>query len=435
MTRIQAATQAVQTAFARMEAADMAITDASDDADRTLLQAEFDAATEAHTAAVAEFDRIKAVAAARSALPTEADDARVTSEPLTYAKGNGNSVFRDLLHAEKGNQAAAGRLEQHMAEMRRERPDQFDLSSTDSAGGYLVAPIWLQEEFVNLARAGRTVANVIGSRDLPPNTDSINLPKMSTGVTVANQADNGTVSETDAGFGTIAADVKTIAGLQDVAQQLVDRSVPGVDEVIYADLLAAYNTALDVAVINSSTANNLGLLQVSGINAVTYTDASPTVPEMFPKIADAVQQVASGVFRPATALFMHTRRWAWFAAALDTAGRPLVSSYSPQNAAGTFGSIEAEGAVGSIMGLPVYVDPNIPTTLGGGTEDIIIAARVPELLLWEEASGPFLETFRDVGSGTLTVRLRLHNYWAQLNARRPKAISTIGGTGLAAPTF
>jgi hypothetical protein len=50
-------------------------------------------------------------------------------------------------------------------------------------------------------------------------------------------------------------------------------------------------------------------------------------------------------------------------------------------------------------------------------------------------SGPYLETFRDVGSGTLTVRFRLHNYWAQINERRPKAISVISGTGLVAPTF
>jgi hypothetical protein len=61
--------------------------------------------------------------------------------------------------------------------------------------------------------------------------------------------------------------------------------------------------------------------------------------------------------------------------------------------------------------------------------------RADELYLWEDPAGPYIETFRDVGSGTLTVRFRLHNYWAQLNARRPKAISVVSGTGLAAPTF
>jgi hypothetical protein len=61
--------------------------------------------------------------------------------------------------------------------------------------------------------------------------------------------------------------------------------------------------------------------------------------------------------------------------------------------------------------------------------------RREECFLWEDPSGPYLETFRDVGSGNLTVRFRLHNYWAQLHERRPAAISVISGTGLAAPTF
>jgi hypothetical protein len=74
------------------------------------------------------------------------------------------------------------------------REAQFDLNSTDATGGYLVAPLWLNEEFVTLARAGRVAADVLGPRALPPNTDSINLPRMSTGTTVTTIADNATVS-------------------------------------------------------------------------------------------------------------------------------------------------------------------------------------------------------------------------------------------------
>lgn len=440
--RLAAARAAVATALARMEAADQAITDAGDDADLDALRAEFDASLADHAAAVAEYDRVKTVADARAALPADAggDDGgtvRVGDEPLTYAKGNGQSIFRDMLRVEKtGDPQAAARLARHMDEMRVEQPEKFDLSSTDAAGGQLIAPVFLQDMFVDLARAGRTVANVIGSHDLPPNTDSINLPTLATGVTVATQADNAAVSETDATFGTLAADVKTIAGMQDMSQQLFDRSVPGVDEVVFVDLVKAYNGALDSKVITNATANNLGLLDVSGINAVTYTDASPTLGELYPKIADGVQQIATGIFMPAQAIFMHPRRWAFCLSQVDSTGRPLVSPYAPQNAAGTFGGQVAEGPVGSIQGLPVYVDPNIPTNLGAGTnEDRIIIVRTDELLLWEDASGPYLETFRDVGSGTLTVRVRLHNYWAQLHARRPKAISVISGTGLVTPTF
>jgi hypothetical protein len=139
---------------------------------------------------------------------------------------------------------------------------------------------------------------------------------------------------------------------------------------------------------------------------------------------------------PPTAIFMHPRRWASILAASDTASRPLVTPYAPQNAVGDFGGVVSQGLVGSMQGLPVYVDANIPSTLGSGTnEDRIIIVRTDECFVYEESSGPYLETFRDVGSGTLTVRFRLHNYWAQINERRPKAISVIAGTGLVTPTF
>jgi hypothetical protein len=108
----------------------------------------------------------------------------------------------------------------------------------------------------------------------------------------------------------------------------------------------------------------------------------------------------------------------------------------PQNSEGVQNGVVAQGPVGSLQGLPVWVDPNIPITDGAGTnQDSIIIAHRPDLFLWEDPAGPYLETFRDVGSGTLTVRFRLHNYYAQVHARRPKAISVISGTGLATPSF
>lgn len=387
------------------------------------------------------FDRTEA--AKKVALPDFSSDedenkgeAKVKSEPLTYDRHSSNSIFSDLFAARNGNHGAATRLSRHMDEIRVEQPEKYDLSSTDSAGGYLVAPIWLQELFAEYKRAGRVAANLIGSRPLPPNTDSINVPTMTGGVTTAAQTDGGAVSETDATFGTVAADVKTVAGMQDVSQQLLDRSVPGIDEIIFGDLARSYNVVLDTAVINSSTASNLGLLQVSSINTSTYTATTPTVAGLYPKIADLIQQINSGLYSSPTHILMHPRRWAFLLASLDSSNRPLITPYAPQNAVADAGSPVAEGLVGNIQGLPVYVDPNIPTTLGSGTnEDRIIVFSKPEQLLWEDQSGPYLGTFPDVGSGTLTVRFRLHNYYAQCYARYPEAIGVASGTGLATPSF
>jgi hypothetical protein len=105
---------------------------------------------------------------------------------------------------------------------------------------------------------------------------------------------------------------------------------------------------------------------------------------------------------------------------------------NPMNAVSTL-TVASEGIVGTLQGLPVVVDPSIPTTLGGGTEDVIIIIRASDMWLWE--SSLRTRVLPDVGSGTLTTRLQVYGYVAAQFARYPKATSTITGTGLIAPTF
>ncbi|HEY8142457.1 MAG TPA: phage major capsid protein, partial [Kofleriaceae bacterium] len=235
-----------------VEAAAKALDEAGEDADRDALTASLTEADEAFTAAEAKAnetkDRLelfKRTAEAREiALPdtpeVEASGgharAKGAKAEMTYRPGGEFSFFRDLYRRDTQHDgAAAERLGRHMEEMEAEGA--FDLSSTsDEAGGYLVAPLYLQDEFVDRATGGRVIADALGIRTLPPNTDSINIPKLATGTATGSQADNEAVTEQDATFGTLAADVKTEAGMQDVPQQLVDRSVPGIDGIIFADL-------------------------------------------------------------------------------------------------------------------------------------------------------------------------------------------------------
>jgi HK97 family phage major capsid protein len=255
-------------AHVAFQAARDAIKEAGEDADLDTLEAAFGEAEERYNTAKSslataedrerkarqkfELERRAMDADKRLDAPASTPRVSVGREPLTYQRNGAHSLFTDLFHvtANPGIHAdATQRLARHQKEMAFERgvkngaipqDAQFDLSSTDAAGGYLVAPLYLQEEFVTLARAGRVVADTLGPRPLPANTDSINLPTHEhRHSTVATQADNGAVSETDAAFGTVAGDVKTVAGLQDVSQQLVDRGVPGIDEVIFADLAKA----------------------------------------------------------------------------------------------------------------------------------------------------------------------------------------------------
>lgn len=365
---------------------------------------------------------------------------RVGNEPTTYRKGGEFSYFRDLARsrAEGGSDSAArDRLARHREEMdtlaaQAGQETRANMNRTDGTGGDFVPPLWLIDQYLPLARAGRVTAELCRKLPLPSGTDSINIPTVATGSSTAEQSDGASLSKTDMTTGSKSAAVTTVAGQQVFALQLLDQSPGNVDEVVFADLIADLAVRVDAYVLNKAS---IGILNVSGKNSVTYTDASPTVPELYPKVADGIQQIHTGRFLPPQAHVMHPRRWAWHLASLDSSNRPLIvpNAQGPQNAFAGMGDVRSEGSVGSLQGLPVYVDPNVPITLGGGTEDTIITARFDDLFLWESAmrTRVLFETDAD----TLSVRLQVWEYLAFMGNRYPKSISVIGGTGLAAPTF
>ncbi|MEU5133433.1 phage major capsid protein [Streptomyces californicus] len=358
----------------------------------------------------------------------------VTSEPETYRKGGQQSYFRDLYRAtEKGDRAAAERLQRNDREVMEKRA----VTTTDGSMGEFVPPLWMVNDYVALARAGRVAADRLRSQPLPAGTDSISLPKIASGTAVAEQtSQNTSVQNTDATLTSVTASVATIAGQQTVPQQLLDQSPINVDSILLADLAADYAVKLDTFVLTNNVANKRGLLSVSGVNAVTYTDATPTTAELYPKVADGIQLIHTNRLMPADTILMHPRRWAWFTAQVDTQGRPLVVPVAnmPQNALAAMEGVNSEGFVGTLQGLPVYVDPNIPTGLGAGTnEDRIIILRADDVILFE--GSPRAEVFRETKADQLSVLLRFFNYAAIHSERYPKAISVLAGTGLIAPTF
>lgn len=361
---------------------------------------------------------------------------QVVSEPETYRKGGRNSYFRDLARASlSGSQDSIERLRRNDREV-ASALEQRALSTTDGGGGEFVPPLWMVDEYVALARSARVVANRVRNLPLPAGTDSINLPRVATGTSTAEQTTQNTaVSNTDATTNSVTANVATIAGQQVVSQQLIEQSPINIDDVLLADLAADYATKLDIFCINNNAANKRGLLNVSGSNAVTFT-TPVTVVGAYPKVADAIQQIHTGRFLPADVIFMHPRRWAWIMAAVDGQSRPLAvpAANAPQNVLAAVGDVAAEGFVGAMQGLPVFVDPNIPTNLGTGTnEDRIIVARSSDVILFEGT--PRSEAFRETKADQLSVLLRFYNYCALHSERYPKSISVISGAGLIAPTF
>ncbi|MGA5819725.1 phage major capsid protein [Kitasatospora sp. NPDC094028] len=394
----------------------------------------------------------------------------VTSEPKTYQRGNGHSYFLDLMRAQLGQgdgdggvNAARDRLARHRTELDVEMPKRerqraaraeqelrgvdpgstferrVNPNRTDGQGGYFVPPMWLIDEYIDLPRFGRTIANSVRNMTLPAGTDSINVPKVATGtLTGVQTADAAAVTSQDLTDTFVSAPVRTIAGQQDIAIQLLDQSPASFDEIVFHDLHADYNMRLDTQVISGSGVSGqlLGILNVSGINAITYTDGSPTLGKLYGPLMQAISQSAKNRKMMPTAVFLTPSRWFWMASQLDGQNRPLIlpDTSAPWNPlALQTGGDTVEGPVGRILNFPLLADGNIPGNLGGGTnEERIIAARTSDMYLWEGAMRT--RVLPEILSGTLQVRLQVYNYAAFMPNRRPEQISVISGTGVIAPT-
>lgn len=347
------------------------------------------------------------------------------NEPDLYRSNGEHSFFTDAFRSQfLSDRGAADRLARH-SQFEAERRD-----ATVSAFGALIPPQYLTDQYAQIARAGRPFLNAITSLALPSRGTTFNIPRGTTGTTVAAQASEGdALSETDFDETTLAVSVATYGGAQDISRQALERGEM-VDEIIYMDLAADYAAKVDAAYFAA-------MLATSNVESVTYTDASPTLAEFWPKLADAIQRVNANRFLPATAVFMHPRRWGWLTASLDNAGRPVIGIESVQNPVALGKAAEYGQVVGSIQGLPVITDANIAANAGAGTnEDTVAVVRTPDILLWEEGDGAPRELRFDQPQGKkLVVEVAVYGYSAFTAGRYPKSVAKIGGTGLVTPSF
>ena len=356
----------------------------------------------------------------------------VKSEARTYSPKAETSFIADAYSAQFNNDfAAKERLARHMNE---EKVERRDVTSANFAG--LVVPQFLTELAAPFARAGRPFLEVARKHQLPDSGLVISISKVTTGSSTAVQTEGAAVSETNMDDTKLDVSVVTVAGQQNVSRQAIERGT-NIDSLVMADLVAAYHTNLDsLFVTTSATSLTNTITQV-----VTYTDASPTVAELYPKLADAIQRIQTNFFAGPNFILMHPRRLAFILAALDDQKRPLavpVPNFNGQPAIASGNGAPIYGNSGyTIMGLPVITDANVITTNGAGAnEDVIILGNTQEAHLFEQGSGePMMLRFEQPKASELDVTMIVYGYSAFTANRYPNAFSLIGGTGLVTPTF
>ena len=279
--------------------------------------------------------------------------------------------------------------------------------------------------------------DVCNQLPLPANGLTVNVSRLTTGSSAAAQdGDNGSVTEATPDDTLLTVNVRTYAGMVDVSRQAIERGT-GVDTLLSADLVSAYNSAVNADVINGAgtSGTHLGILQTSNIGVVDVNDASPTAVETFQQIIKAISTVTAARYTQPDIIIMHPRRWAYLTAGLDSSNRPLagIQGNSGQNIV-ALGNPGAYGtAAGELAGIPVVVDAGIPTNLGGAVnEDAVIVANRADLVLMEQAASPLMLRYESVGSGTLTTRMVVFGYSAFTAGRYPGGICKVEGSLLAA---
>jgi HK97 family phage major capsid protein len=356
--------------------------------------------------------------------------ARVTSEEATYHNRSKNDFLADAIAAEFGGSYDA---RERIARYQREVLDTRDSGTSNFAG--LVVPQYLVDSFATLRRAGRPVLDISVNSALPAQGMTLNIGRLTTGVTSYVQASENTApTESSPDDTLLTINVNTVASMFDLSKQAVLRGT-GIETQLLGDAVRSYQTKVDALAINGSgsSGEHRGILNTSGINAVTYTDASPTYAEFFPKLVQAITDISTNFFGSATHIVMHPSLAGCILRALDGSNRPQFTSLlgNPQNAAGTFQRPGYDLGGFQILGIPVVLDANMPVNLGTGTnETAVIVGNFDESYIFEDNSGTPLYVRFEQPDGNIAIRTVVFGFSAYTAGKYPAAFSAITGTGL-----
>jgi hypothetical protein len=365
--------------------------------------------------------------------------ARVGTEERTYHKGSdrkGSQFVRDVakqflfrdLEAEQ-------RLVRHMQEERVERAQYLTRAAGTGAFSGLVVPQYLTDMYAPAVANLRPFADICNHHDLPSEGMTVNISRITTASSVALQATENTgVSETDMDDTLLTENVQTAAGQQTLSRQALERGT-GIEEVALGDLYKRYATSLDNTLINQATT---GLAAVA--TTTTYTDSSPTVPELYPKLLGAAAGVEGALLGQAVPshVIMHSRRWYWMQSQVGPNWPTIQQPGIDTQAAGSNNAVRyGTGSRGVLPnGMQAVVDNNI-STLGGTstTEDAIYVVPQDECHLWEDPQAPVFIRAEQAKAASLGVLLVLYGYYAYSLRRYANAMQSITGTGLVTPAF
>lgn len=299
-----------------------------------------------------------------------------------------------------------------------------------------MVPQYLTDLAAGQVRAGDPLLSALQQLPLPSEGVTFTVPRGVTqagSVAFAQTSENSAVSESDPSMTNVERSLVAIAGQVTVSFQTIDRSPTVAEPYVARDLFLSVADRIDNQLINGTGANGqlLGLRSVVASQTVTYGGVVPTQGNFVNFTARAASSTATARLQSPDLVVMHHRRWYWLTGAVSASGASTVVTdqvCADYEAGSPF--------VGSIAGLPVVLDANIPTTVSNAqsNEDVVLVVRSRDMPVH---LGPLtVDVDRQTDAATLEVTFIGRQYAVWFPDRyRGASTAILTGTGLATPVF
>jgi HK97 family phage prohead protease/HK97 family phage major capsid protein len=201
----------------------------------------------------------------------------------------------------------------------------------------------------NLINTGRPTLNAFSIQALPATGLTIEYAQVSTNtIAVGKQTtENTALSTGDVALTTVSVPVATYGGFTNISKQAIERSTVNYLDVAFQAMSLAYAKKMNVDFIAAISA-----LSFTG---KTFDLSALTAAAVMGGIADGAAFIYNATGLSPEFIVAGVTAYKRLVSIVDTSGRPVVSQVG--DGSNTIGASNIPGLRGSILGLPIVVDP------------------------------------------------------------------------------
>lgn len=233
----------------------------------------------------------------------------------------------------------------------------------------------------NLINSGRPTLSAFSVNALPATGLTVEYAQVNTNtIAIGKQTtENTALSTGDVALSTVSVAVSTYGGFTNISRQAIERSTVNYLDVAFQAMSLAYAKKMNVDFI-------------AAIAALSFTGkvfdlTALTAAAVMGGIADGAAYIYNATGLLPEFIVAGTTAYKRLVSIVDTAGRPVVSQTG--DGSNTIGGANVAGLKGSILGLPIVVDPALGASLA-------YLANSAALTTYESAGTPTRLTQSDV---------------------------------------